>query len=118
FPSLGRGSRKRFLAKNVLAALGGFARPFAVKVIGQGNVDGVDVRVVEHRFIAAMSDGNASRVRRGLGFVFRSAGNGAQFRIDGAAKARNEPFVDLRNAQDAPTKFHDAPSGYSHLSVV
>src|SRR5262249_22662099 len=43
-----------------------------------------------------------------LGLRGRAAGDRAQLRIRRPAERGNEPFVDLRDAENAPPQFHDA----------
>ncbi len=46
--------RERLLAENVQPALGGLHRPLAVQGRGQGDVDGVEVRVVEQGVVGTV----------------------------------------------------------------
>ena len=64
---LGGGQRQRLLAQDVLAGPGRGDRPLGVEVVGQRDVDGVDVRVGEERLVRAVGASGCRARRRPLG---------------------------------------------------
>ena len=66
-------------AQDVLARLRGGDGPFTVQRVGQGDVDGVDLRVGEHVFIGAVGRGDPLCGGIGLGLGQIAAGDAVKF---------------------------------------
>ena len=99
----GRG--QGLLAQDVLAALGGFLGPLGVQGVGERVVDDVDFGVVEEFFIAAVGFGDAGCFGRGLSLGERAAGDAVKLDVGGFLERRQEPVVDLGDAENAPAGF-------------
>ena len=61
---VGRGHRQRLLAQDVLAGTGRGDRPLGVEVVGQRDVDGVDLGVGQERLVRAVSTAGSPARRR------------------------------------------------------
>src|SRR5438105_3696086 len=103
--------RERLLAEDVLPSFRRLPSPFAVQGIGQWVIDSVDIRVIQQRFITAVGPGNACGRSRRPCPAQRAAGDGDQIAMRGPGKRRQQPIIDVGNAQNTPAKllFH-APS--------
>ena len=93
----------RLFAEDVLARFGGANRPRHVQVVGEGNVDGVDVGIGEELVVRAVR----LRDLQCGGGVPRPAGVTGRNRVDlrpRAALHRRDDFFcrDLRDAEHAP----------------
>jgi hypothetical protein len=94
-------SAERLLAEDVLARLQRSYRPFGVERVRERDVDGVDIRVVEQRFVVAVRARDTVLLRAGVGAgrVAAGAGNhvrelrlargGANLGVDG--RGREQP---------------------------
>src|SRR5579871_654903 len=104
-PAFRRAHGHRLLAKNVLA---GFRRPNGpgnVQVIGQRDIDGLDVAISNRFFVAAVSLRNTKFSRGGLGFGEIARGNPDDFRVITLLHSGNHPACDTCSAQDGPLHF-------------
>jgi hypothetical protein len=108
---VGDRQRQRLLAQDVLARAGGGDRPLGVKVVGERDVDGVDVLVGEQCLVRAVDarDGQRRRdPRRGLGIARRDRDD---LRVGRPAHARDDLLGrDVRGRQDAPPERRHRPS--------
>ena len=95
-------ARHRLLAEHVLARLERADRPLAVERVREGDVDGLDVRVVEQRLVAAVRalDAPLPRVLLGAGGV--AARDRDQVARVRALRGRDHEPVDMRRGDDSP----------------
>ena len=92
-PRFGGGRRQRLFAQDVLAALGGLARPFVVQRVGQRNVDRVDLRIVEQRFVAAVRRRECSPpAAASWAFSSERLAMATQLGVAGLGKRRQQPY--------------------------
>ena len=101
---LSKGDGQRFLAEHVLARLHGFDAPFGVQAVGQRDVDDVDVRVGQHRLIAAEGVRDVPFGRVSLGVRQIAAGDGGQPVARRGAQRCDERSIDVGRAQQAPVE--------------
>jgi hypothetical protein len=93
---------QRLLAQHMLAALQRADAPLDVQRVGQGDVDDLDVGVLQQLLVAAIRprDTVLARVFRGARLV--SAGHREKFDPFGLSCARHEQPVDARGRDDSP----------------
>src|SRR5436305_8061634 len=86
----------------MLPGISGFDGPFGVEVVGQRDVDGVDVGNPEQRLIRIVRSGNAPTI----GLVARDpgppAGDAEHLRVVSRLRPWNQRVVDGRAAHNAP----------------
>ena len=99
-----QGHGQRLLAEDVFAGLGRLDGPRGVEAVGQRDVDDVDVRVSQHRLVAAERAGDAPFGGVGLRVGQVAAGDRGQPVARRCAQRGDQRPVDVGRAQQAPTQ--------------
>ena len=111
---LGRGQGQRLLAQDVLAGLGGRDRPLRVEVVGQRDVDRVDLGIGEQRLVGGVGARDAQ-----LGCATLRAGPGVA-RGDGhdlaAPRLAGCPGTTFLRAMSAVDRIPQRSVGHGRLS--
>ena len=101
---IGGRRRQGLLAEHMLAGAQGAQRPLGMHGIGQGNINGVDVRIVQQRVIAAVAVGDVVAGGIAKCALCLEAGNTRQFGIGEADNGRHKRRPpNIGRAEDAPT---------------
>src|SRR5918999_4314960 len=82
--------RQWFLTQNVLSRRGGRDRPLGMEVIGQGDVNGVDVRIREQGLVRSMPSGYAELFSHYPGSVRSARRYGDDLTPVGLSHARDD----------------------------
>ena len=106
---LGPAGREGLFAEHVLSMLKRTNRPFVVQMIGQRNVHGLDLGVLQELRVASVGAGEAVLLPELLGLLKAPPGNGGALTAVGQLHAPGGvPLKDVRRA-------HHAPFDLSHM---
>src|SRR5690606_12288352 len=91
------------LAQHMLPRLQRLDGPFSVQVIGQADIDRINLVGIEHRLVAAEGQGNLPLLGVSSGIFGRAAAHSHQFSPARGPDGRDQATVDVRSRQQSPT---------------